>query len=271
VTPTRFFSLVTENALSRGRPLDEALLDAARQARYAPAPLRRAVEELRAGHLSQALAILTRVGLPPLFAEAASLRPQAAGAVRERLDRIPLVGALTMRLREVATLVILVLLTECSSGAILSKKIVPTLSQIHPTAGLHLLASSYQLAFVALFLAIGLGLYGTPLLLRNSVRALRSAAVHAAAAGLAASGGADEARRLLVSHQKTIGSSPARSLSAASLDEIAAQLCRLADQRATRRLVVIKVAGTGVALGIAVVLAGSVYAWLPLLSQVPVP
>jgi len=118
---SRYYSLVAARALSAGRPLDQALEEAARIAPPAPPAVRAAIVHLKAGRLKNALEALRHVGVDPLLAQAGEICPKATSAVRTRLDTLPDAMVLSLPFRGMAVYLAIVFFIQASMGALLSR------------------------------------------------------------------------------------------------------------------------------------------------------
>jgi len=266
-----FWTLVAERALTSDRPVDVALVDAARDSGALLTPaLRGAVDSFHRGDEAAGLRGLAAGRIDALLCEAAGIRPAAARAVRERLDAIPSAPALTLPLRAFAIYLAWVLLLTGGVSSLLSLKVLPALAAIQPRLHDSLLPAvfaAWLLGLASLFMATRPGLR---LVAGGVARSLHAARVHATAAGLAVAGNGADAERLLALHSE-IGPSPVPALTPSSLDELTRQLARRAERQANRAFVLTKVVGTAVALCVAATVASTVYTSLPLLSQLPEP
>jgi hypothetical protein len=209
---------------------------------------------------------LEAAGLGPLVSQAAEISPRATRAVRERLDALPERLQFTWPFRHDLSYFVVLFLAQAGVATVLTLKVLPSLTRIRAAASFEIVdfaaTVATALAFVGVLLATPLG----NLVVRRALKDLRAAAVHAAAAGLAAAGVAGDAQRLLALHPE-IGPSSANALTAISLDEISRQLVYRAQRSAARALLYTKLVGTALALGIALAIIGPVYAAIPALAK----
>ncbi|MHB8876936.1 MAG: hypothetical protein ACYC8T_24835 [Myxococcaceae bacterium] len=268
----RFYSVVAERALASGRPLHEELRSAAALLGGMPPPVVRAVDFALTGKLAEALGALAPLGFDPLLAEAAALRPEAATEVSQALSRLPRSSDLLYPLIAPVVYLTGVVLFEAGAALLLWAKVLPALGQLAAPAG-GLLWVAVVAGWSALAVALA-AIAALPVLprLESGRRLLNGPLASArvcAAFGPLAAAGVPSATAFELAGRYAPGLADALSRSPnAAVDwaELAAHFAERGQARIARLTLVVKGAGTLVAVLLAALILASVYLSLPALS-----